>query len=199
MGYHAARSGAADSRTVFFTFHGTGGNENQFHGLAEALRPEARIVSPRGDVSEFGAARYFRRLAEGRYDMEDLGARRSAMAAFLAEEKGVADEALGLGYSNGANILAATAFERPEIVDTLILMHPLIPWEPPAQPGLAGRRILVTAGERDPICPRPETERLIAYLEGQGADVSVHWHAGGHEITQSEIDAIGAFVSPVNA
>lgn len=199
MTYEAARSEGSAIGPVFFTFHGTGGNEQQFHQLAQDLRPDARVVSPRGDVSEHGALRYFRRLAEGKYDMDDLAQRRTAMAKFLKAEKGEASEAIGLGYSNGANILAAVALEAPEIVDTMVLLHPLIPWSPEPQPGLKGRRILVTAGERDPMCPKPETDRLIAYLEAQGAEVSVHWHSGGHEISSSEVDAITAFLSPVAA
>lgn len=198
MSYIAERSGGAEGGPVFFTFHGTGGNELQFHGLAQELVPEARVVSPRGDVSEHGALRYFRRLAEGHYDMDDLASRRDAMAAFLRVEKGGRD-AIGLGYSNGANILAAVALEAPELVERLILLHPLIPWEPAPQPGLAGRKVLITAGERDPICPKPETERLIAYLRAQGADVSVHWHPGGHEIRPSEIEAVSKFVQPAVA
>ncbi|MEL7343784.1 MAG: alpha/beta hydrolase [Pseudomonadota bacterium] len=199
MTYHAARSEGAVGGPLFFTFHGTGGDEHQFHRLAQELRPDARVVSPRGDVSEMGALRYFRRMAEGKYDMDDLAKRRSAMADFLRSEKADTEEAIGLGYSNGANILAALALESPDIVDTLVLMHPLIPWKPMRQLGLKGRRILITAGERDPICPKPETERLVAYLKAQGADVTVHWHPGGHEIVPSEIEAIATFLDPVTA
>ena len=194
MSYHAERKEGAGDGPVFFTFHGTGGNEHQFHRLASEMRPDATVVSPRGDVSEFGALRFFKRRGEGKYDMEDLAQRQAAMADFLSAEKGERAEAIGLGYSNGANILAAVALEQPEIVDSLVLMHPLIPWQPAAQPGLKGRRILVTAGERDPICPKPETERLVDYLKAQGAEVTVHWHPGGHEIVPSEIEAIAMFL-----
>jgi phospholipase/carboxylesterase len=119
------------------------------------------------------------------------------MVDFVRLEKqatGAADT-IGLGYSNGANILAAVALEQPDLVDTLVLMHPLIPWSPKPQPGLKGRRILITAGERDPICPAPLTQALVDYLEVQGADVTVHWHPGGHEIAQSEVDAIAQFIA----
>jgi phospholipase/carboxylesterase len=184
-----------------FTFHGTGGNETQFHDLAGHLVPGATVVSPRGDVSEMGALRYFRRTGEGVYDMDDLARRTEAMAAFLAEErrKAGATRVLGLGYSNGANILAAVAFLHPGIFDDLMLLHPLIPWEPAPQPGLAGRRVLITAGRRDPICPPPMTERLADWFERQGADLSLVWHPGGHEIAQSELAALRTFAAPLAA
>jgi phospholipase/carboxylesterase len=129
--------------------------------------------------------------------MDDLAARTAAMADFIRSEmkKTGAADAIGLGYSNGANILASVALVQPDLVDTLILMHPLIPWEPKDQPGLQGCRILITAGERDPICPAPLTQALVDYLAAQGADVTVHWHPGGHEIAQSEVDAVAQFLA----
>jgi phospholipase/carboxylesterase len=196
MSYIAKHTEGTAGAPLFITFHGTGGNEGQFHAFAEQLKPDAHVSSPRGDVSEHGALRYFRRTAEGVYDMDDLAQRTAAMAEFISMEKLGADtdHAIGLGYSNGANILAAVALEQPDLVDTLVLMHPLIPWSPKEQPGLAGRRILITAGERDPICPPPLTQALVDYLAAQGADVTVHWHPGGHEIAQSEVDAITQFI-----
>lgn len=197
MPYVARRTGGRDGAPLFLTFHGTGGSEDQFHGLAEQLLPGAHVVSPRGDVSEMGAARFFRRTGEGVYDMDDLARRTDAMAAFIAEEKTRtgAGRVLALGYSNGANILAAVAFLRPDMVDDLVLMHPLIPWTPAPQPGLSGRRVLVTAGELDPICPAPLTQALVAYLEAQGAAVTPFWHPGGHEIRQDELAAIQRFLT----
>jgi phospholipase/carboxylesterase len=157
----------------------------------------AHVTSPRGDVSEHGALRYFRRAAEGVYDMDDLAKRTETMADFIGNEKALSasDKAIGLGYSNGANILASVALAQPDLVDDLILMHPLIPWSPAPQAGLSGRRILITAGENDPICPAGLTESLADYLCSQGAAVTIHWHAGGHEIAQSEIDAIAQFLA----
>jgi phospholipase/carboxylesterase len=199
MGYIARRT--EGGQTLAFTFHGTGGDENQFHGFAEQLLPGASVVSPRGDVSEMGALRYFRRTGEGIYDMADLARRTEAMAAFLREEKARvrATRSLGLGYSNGANILSAVAFQDPALVDELVLLHPLIPWEPAPQPGLAGRRILITAGERDPICPPVLTDRLAKWFEAQGAVVTLLWHPGGHEIAQAEVAAIQRFLDPIAA
>ena len=199
MGYITKRT--EGGQLLAFTFHGTGGDETQFHGFAEGLLPGASVVSPRGDVSEMGAARYFRRTGEGVYDMADLDRRTEAMAAFIGAEQSRigAKRTLGLGYSNGANILASVAFRHPGLVDDLVLLHPLIPWDPAPQPGLAGRRVLITAGRRDPICPPALTERLAAWLKAQGAEVTLAWHPGGHEIAAPEIDAIRTFLAPVTA
>jgi phospholipase/carboxylesterase len=179
-------------RPLIFTFHGTGGDETQLLPLAQRVWPGSAIISPRGDVSEQGALRFFRRRGEGVYDFDDLQLRQRAMAEFVLTQKQRLSpiRTIGLGYSNGANILAAVAFVVPELFDELVLMHPLIPWTPPDQPGLAKARVLITAGRRDPICPPAQTLALERYFERQGADTSVEWHEGGHELRPSEVDAV---------
>ena len=201
MAYTAKRSEGRAGAPLILTFHGTGGSEDQFHGFASELMPGAHVVSPRGDVSEMGAARFFRRTGEGVYDMDDLAMRTEAMAGFIAGEvaRTGARRVIGLGYSNGANILASVALARPELMDDMVLMHPLIPWEPAPQPGLRDRRVLITAGERDPICPAPVTRGFADYLKGQGADVTEIWHPGGHEIRAEEAQAVGRFLATVPA
>ena len=182
--------------TLLLTFHGTGGDEAQFHGLGREAMPRAHVVSPRGEVSEGGALRYFRRTAEGVYDMADLAARTEAMAAFIEGEvaRTGARRVAALGYSNGANILAAVMIARPGLVREAVLLHPLIPYRPAPQPGLAGARVLMTAGRRDPICPAPLTQALADWLGAQRAEVALHWHEGGHEIARSELAAITGFL-----
>jgi phospholipase/carboxylesterase len=194
--YVFAETMGAPGAPLIFTFHGTGGSETQFHGLASEILPDAHVISPRGDVSEGGMARYFRRTGEGVYDMQDLARRTAAMARFLkaARDRVGAQRVIGLGYSNGANIAASVSFDHPGIFSDLILMHPLIPWKPAPQPGFEFMRILLTAGERDPICPAPLTRNLSQYLAAQGAEVSEHWHTGGHEIVPAEINALTAFL-----
>ena len=176
---------------LLFAFHGTGGDERQLSGLARDLVPGASIVSPRGDVSEGGAARFFRRTGEGVYDMADLARATDKMVSFVEAhaEAAVKPRVLGIGYSNGANILASVLFRRPSLFDGVVLMHPLIPFEPSIEGDLAGRRVLVTAGRRDPICPPQLTERLLAYLRSAQADVTIEWHEGGHEVRPNEIEA----------
>jgi phospholipase/carboxylesterase len=181
---------------LLFVFHGTGGDENQFFDFGRRLIPDASIISPRGDVIEHGASRFFRRTGEGVYDMDDLARRTSAMADFIQahKESAEASNVIGLGYSNGANILASLMLSQPELFDAAILLHPLIPWKPAAQPGLAGKRVLITAGQRDPICPPKLTQSFADYLISQGAETDLVWHSGGHEIQQSEVAAIERFV-----
>ncbi len=186
---------------LLFVFHGTGGDETQFFGLAREILPKAHVIAPRGDVLEFGAARFFRRNAEGVYDMDDLAKRTKKMAAFVdahRRETGAA-RVIGLGYSNGANILASTTFAHPRMFDDVVLMHPLIPWRPADRKGETWPRILITAGRRDPICPPALTQALQDHLRTQGADVRTEWHDGGHDIRRNELDAVSAFLAEISS
>ena len=178
---------------VIFLFHGTGGDENQFFDLAGQLLPRTRRVAPRGDVSEHGALRYFRRTGEGVYDMDDLKTRTAAMAEFVREQAGSASRVIGLGYSNGANILASVQFAAPDLFDATILMHPLIPFAPP-KADFSGRKVLITAGRRDPIAPASATQALADYFAANGAAMTLAWHEGGHELRNEELAAIQSFV-----
>jgi phospholipase/carboxylesterase len=119
------------------------------------------------------------------------------MAAFVAAHRdaGPPSAVVGLGYSNGANILASMLFARPGLFDAAVLMHPLIPFEPDDAGSLAGTQVLVTAGRHDPICPPDMTENLLATLGQRGAQTEIFWHDGGHEIRQGEIAAAQAFLA----
>lgn len=194
---HLDLPGAAAAAPVLFLFHGTGGDEHQFVDLAAQLLPGARRVGVRGDVSEQGALRYFRRLAEGRYDMADLARAQQKLAGFVTAKLAAERPELvaGLGYSNGANILAAVQFVAPELFDRVVLLHPLIPFVPEPQPGLAGKQVLITAGRRDPICPPAASQALADWYQAQGAEVRLEWHEGGHEIAQAELLAARDFLA----
>jgi len=193
---HRLRAGAP-GKPIFFVFHGTGGDENQFFDFASRLLPDATIVSPRGDVAEQGAARFFRRTGEGVYDMADLARATTKMTAYV---KGLAAEhsasaVLGLGFSNGANILANVLIEAGDLFDASVLMHPLIPFEPRDNAKLEGAKVLITAGERDPIAPVLLTKALAGYFARQKADVKVEWHPGGHDIRPNEVEAVKALLA----
>lgn len=193
---HIGLPGAAAGETLLFLFHGTGGDERQLIELGQTVAPGATLVSPRGDVSEHGAARFFRRTGEGVYDMEDLERATEKMKAFITahrQEVG-AKRVVGLGYSNGANILASVIFSQPDLFDAAVLMHPLIPFKPKIEGDLR-TRVLLTAGRRDPICPSDLTNRLISWLEAAGGDVTVEWHEGGHELRDSEVNAARQFLT----
>ncbi|MEO8881870.1 MAG: alpha/beta hydrolase [Devosia sp.] len=193
--------GSGAGAPLLFLFHGTGGDEDQFFDIGGQLLPGGHLIAVRGDVSEHGALRYFKRTGEGRYDMADLARRTDSMAAFIAAHVGEKrpSAVYGLGYSNGANILASVLFERPELFDGAVLMHSLIPFEPPAAAGLKGKHVLITAGRHDPIAPVDGTQKLASYFERQGAVVKTHWHPGGHELRQEEFAAAQAFLAPVTA
>ena len=195
--YHFAEVAAPKGAPLLLLFHGTGGDENDLIDLGRQLQPNAHLISPRGDVSEGGALRFFRRTGEGVYDMADLAERTEKMAAFIAAHKAEnpGRPVYGLGYSNGANILASVVFQHAGLFDRTALLHPLIPWTPAANPQLQDKAVLITAGQRDPICPLPLTEALIAYLSGQDARVEAKFHPGGHEIRQEELAALQAFLT----
>ena len=186
---HEGRSGAP----LLLALHGTGGNEDQFFDLARQLMPEATVVSPRGDVSEYGAARFFRRTGEGVYDMADLSRAVEKMAAYVRsfDHDG---PIYAFGYSNGANILAAMIMEHPDLVGRAGLLHPLIPWNP-APVDLRGKEVLITAGQNDPITPWAESQKLLTWFADQGAEVASYVHAGGHELRPEEITALHDLLS----
>jgi len=196
MSYHFAEVAAPKGAPLLFVLHGTGGDETDLLDLGRQLLPDAHLISPRGDVLEGGAPRFFRRLGMGVYDMADLDRATNKMVAFMAEHAAAEEPSFvaALGYSNGANILASVLFRRPDLVDRAVLMHPLIPFEPPAQPGLAERKVLITAGRRDPIAPAATTDNLARYFTSQGAETEVAWHDGGHEIARPELTAIRDFL-----
>ena len=196
---HLFRPGQDGDPRTLLMLHGTGGDEASFAGLGSVLAPAAAVLSVRGNVSEHGMNRFFRRRAEGVYDMADLALRTQALAAFvaaaIARYRIERDRLIAVGYSNGANILANLLFREPALLPSAVLMHPLIPFAPEDQPGLAGRRLLITAGERDPICPPAATRALYGYFERQRAAVELVFHPGGHELRDSEIAAARSFAA----
>lgn len=190
--YHALIKDPEGDAPIIFAFHGTGGDEHQFFEFTQRVRPGAGVVSPRGDVTEKGASRFFKRTGEGVYDMKDLARATSKMSRFVADIKAQDSTRLvfGFGYSNGANILASVMIEAPELFDRVGLLHPLIPWSPSPVPGLKGTRVLITAGHHDPICPWQKTQELTAWIEDQGAKITTHFHEGGHEMREEETSAL---------
>ena len=197
---HRARPGAPGS-PILFVFHGTGGDENQFFDFGGRLLPNATVISPRGDISEHGAARFFRRKAEGVYDCEDLARATERMSEFVAanRDRYESSTVLGLGFSNGANILANIMIEKPGLFDAGGLMHPLIPFQPKDREIKETAHVLITAGQNDPICPVPQSVELADYFKRQGDKVTLEWHVGGHEIRPNEIEAAKKFFAPYGA
>ena len=180
------------SRTLLL-LHGTGGNEDDMLPLGRQLDPAASLLSPRGNVLENGMPRFFRRLAEGVFDEEDVVRRAHELAEFVSAAAARYEFDLtkmtAVGYSNGANIAAAILLLRPEVLSTAILFRAMVPLVPPALPNLAHRRVLLLSGEQDPIVPKENASQLAAMLRESGADVSLRFQPAGHALARGDIKA----------
>jgi len=158
------------------------------------LLPGAALLSPRGKVNEGGALRFFRRIREGVFDQEDLELRTEELAKFVesaAEAYSLDRERIvAVGFSNGANIAASLLLRRPGLVRRAVLLSPMIPFEPDPLPKLKGTSVFVGAGRADTMVPAAQTERLVELLRDAGANIHVHWEAGGHAIVPAEISAV---------
>jgi len=187
-----------DSLTLLL-LHGTGGDENDLIPIARRLEiTNASILSPRGKVLENGMPRFFRRLAEGVFDIEDLKFRTNELADFVRDvSKTYAfdlNRVMAIGYSNGANIAASLLLLRPEILFRAILFRPMVPIVPDTLPNLSNKRVLVSAGLHDPIVASYQTKDLIDLLIRVGANVSVQWQNSGHELTQRDVKSAREWV-----
>jgi predicted esterase len=182
----------SSGRTLLL-LHGTGGNEHDLIPLGGTLDPAASLLSPRGKVLENGMPRFFRRLAEGVFDLQDLRQRTHELADFVgaaAQHYGFdPHKVVAVGYSNGANVAAGLLLLRPETLRAAVLFRPMVPLEPETPPDLAGVQVRIAAGNHDPIVPTTETQRLVTLLRGAGADVAVCFANAGHGLTPAEIDA----------
>ncbi len=182
-----------DAPTTVLALHGTGGDEHDLLPLAAAVAPGAGVLSPRGRVLENGMARFFRRIAEGVFDLEDLRVQAAALADFVggAAERYGYDRArvLGLGLSHGANMAAALLLLHPGTLSGAVLFRPMVPLVPDHLPYLHGVRVWIGAGRADRMIPAPQTERLAALLRQAGAEVTEHWVDGGHRLTMGEDQA----------
>lgn len=178
--------------TTLLLLHGTGGNEEDLIPLGQELAPGAAILSPRGQISEHGAPRFFRRLAEGVFDMEDLVFRTHELAEFVenaADEYGLDKEKLvGAGYSNGANIAASLILLHPGLLRSAVLFRSMVPLEPEVTPDLSGMPVFMAAGTRDQMIPPDNTEQLANMLREAGAEVDLRWRDIGHPLTREEVD-----------
>jgi predicted esterase len=182
-----------ESAPTLLLLHGTGGNEDDLLSLGQALLPGANRLSPRGKVLERGMPRFFRRLAEGVFDLADLEFRTGELAEFLTEAAAHygfdSNRVIAVGYSNGANIAASLLLHQPHKLAAAILLHPMVPFVPETLPDLTGKPIFIGAGRNDPIVPVSNAEELIRLFTEAGAEVATSWHRGGHALTQEELQA----------
>jgi predicted esterase/catechol 2,3-dioxygenase-like lactoylglutathione lyase family enzyme len=181
------------SSTTLLLLHGTGGDEEDLIPLGRALVPGAGLLSPRGNVLERGAPRFFHRLAEGVFDQEDLARRTEELAQFIEaaartyelDRTGI----VAVGFSNGANIAASLLLRRPGLLRGAVLLSPMIPFEPDTVPDLTGTSVFIGAGRADSIAPPAQAEHLAELLRRAGAAVMIHWEPGGHSLSDGEVEA----------
>ncbi|PUA37643.1 carboxylesterase [Paenibacillus elgii] len=194
---HIFEKGRREEAPTLVLFHGTGGTERDLLPLAKRIAPDSSVLSLRGNVLENGMPRFFRRLAEGVFDEEDLVFRTQEVNEFLdqaAAQYGFDRSRLvGVGYSNGANIAGSLLFHYRNALQGAILHHPMVPRRGIELPDLSGIPVFIGAGTNDPICSAQETEELEGLLSGAGAAVTVHWERYGHQLTPMEADAAAAW------
>jgi phospholipase/carboxylesterase len=202
LGYiHRFEPGADPKAPSLLLLHGTGGNENDLVPLGRMVAPGAALISPRGKVLENGMARFFRRLAEGVFDLDDLRRRANELAEFVeaARDRYAILETFALGYSNGANIAAAVMQMRPEVLAGAVLLRAMVPLE--QQPGeqAKGKSVLIVSGARDPIVPLDSAKRLAGLLQSAGMIVEHRIVPAGHELSQADVELARSWLQSVTA
>jgi len=198
---HIYQQGSTSNGRTLLLLHGTGGTEHDLLQLATIIDSEANVLSVRGNVLENGMPRFFRRLAEGIFDIEDLVFRTEELNQFL-DEAAVKygfdrTKIVAVGYSNGANIAASLLFHFENALAGAILHHPMVPRRGIELPNLKGKKVFIAAGTNDPICPPIESEDLKALLEGADADVAIHWEDRGHQLTMMEVQAAATWYKKI--
>jgi phospholipase/carboxylesterase len=198
---HRYLPGEIDSGPTLLLLHGTGGNEEDLVPLGETLAPGAAFLSPRGKVSEYGAPRFFRRLAEGVFDHEDLLFRTHELAEFVqvASEEYSFDpsKVVAVGYSNGANVAASTILLHPSLLRAAVLFRAMVPFEPDLTPDLSGMPVFIAAGRMDRMIPPDNTQRLADILLEAGAEVDLRYRDTGHPLTYEDVAEAKAWLSEV--
>jgi phospholipase/carboxylesterase len=185
---HRFEKGQPEKRPLLL-LHGTGGDENDLIPLARMITPTAALLSPRGKVLENGMPRFFRRLAEGVLDEDDVRRRANELADFITnarERYGMASP-IALGYSNGANIGAAVLLLRPSVLAGAILLRAMPPLAHPQPIKLDGVPVLIASGALDPIIPLESAAKLASLLERYGAAVEHRVSPAGHELSQADV------------
>ncbi|HEX5322213.1 MAG TPA: alpha/beta hydrolase [Capsulimonadaceae bacterium] len=181
--------------------HGTGGDENDLVQIGSALLPGAALLSPRGNVREGNMARFFRRLADGVFDIEDLKARTAELARFLKDAASLysfdPSKVIAVGYSNGANIAASLLLLSPGALSGAALFRAMVPLVPETLPDLAGAPVLLMEGRFDSLIPPDQAEALAELLRSAGAAVTLKWQEAGHGLVAGEVEAARAWLAQV--
>jgi phospholipase/carboxylesterase len=179
--------------------HGTGGNEEDLLFLGKEIESHASILSPRGKVLENGMPRFFRRLSEGVFDIEDLKIKTHELADFIQKcslhYKFDLSQTIAVGFSNGANIATSMLFLRPEVIQGAILFRAMVPFIPDSLPNLLNKKILLSAGLQDPIVSRNETENLYRLFQKTNAITTLKWQPSSHNLIQEDILVAKSWIS----
>ncbi len=189
---HRFVPGTQPGAPALLLLHGTGGSEDDLISLGRALAPVAPLLSPRGQVLENGMPRFFRRLAEGVFDQDDLRLRAGLLASFIAravETYALPGPPVAVGFSNGANIAAAVLLLHPGSLSGALLFRPMVPLVPDPLPALHEVRVLIAAGRQDPIVSPEQSQALADLLERAGAEVTMHWSNSGHGLSREDLEA----------
>ncbi len=191
---HRFIPGALVSAPTIIALHGTGGDENDLVPLARMVDGDSAILSLRGRASEGGKPRFFRRISDGVFDLEDLRVQTLALARFIdaaaLHYRFNRARTVALAYSNGANIAASLMLSVPDALAGAILLRPMLPFEPLSPPPLKGTPILVSAGRNDPLVPTPLTEKLTDAFREQGARVTILWQDTRHALSPNELEQV---------
>ena len=186
-------AGTDPAAPVLLLLHGTGGDENDLIPLARLVSPNSDVVSPRGNVSENGALRFFRRIREGVFDLEDLALRTAALLKFVkaaaAKHAFSTDRVVALGFSNGANVAASIMLTEPATLQHGILIRAMLPFQPSALPNMKRSSALIAAGRSDQMISQPMTEKLAELMRSAGARIELKWQDAGHGMIQADVNA----------
>jgi predicted esterase len=192
------RAPASSAAPTLLLLHGTGGTEHDLIPLAGNIAPAAGILSPRGKVLEGPMPRFFRRLAEGVFDLEDLRFRTHELAGFVrsaAAHYGIdATRIVAVGFSNGANIAASLLLLTPGVLSGAILFRAMVPIVPDPLPALTDTRILMSNGRGDAMIPVAQADALADLFRRCGADVTLEWQPGGHNLTKRDVELAARFL-----
>lgn len=195
---HVWQPPKSGDQRILLMLHGTGGDEHDLVGLGEMLAPGAGMLSPRGQILEQGMPRWFRRIAPGVFDEEDLKKRAKDLAEFVERAAAAYQFDLArltaVGFSNGANIAAALLLLGYAIPRDAILLRAMVPLVPAKPADLSGRNVLLAAGRFDPMSPSDQPEQLAAMLRAGGATAAIHWSEAGHELIEPDIRAAKLFL-----
>jgi predicted esterase len=187
------------SSLTLLLLHGTGGNEDDLIPVGQTLSSSASLLSPRGKVLEHGMPRFFKRLAEGVFDLEDLKFRTAELSKFVndASSKYSFDlnKTIAVGFSNGANIGASLLLLNPNVIAGAVLFRPMLPLVPKPLPDLSEKKVIILSGQYDPIVSKEQAESLFSLLRNAGAKVEMQWQASGHELTQNDVQVAQRWLS----